>query len=251
MYSSKTWHVSLVLAALALISGCAPTSEEAASERSDSESSNSGYRAGASSDTAGDSSDSEGTETLAGTRSTSGPRKIVLAGGCFWCVEAVFEKMDGVGTVISGYAGGDLKDPTYKEVCSGDTGHAEVCEVTYDPDVLSMSDILDAFFATHDPTTLNRQGNDIGTQYRSAIFYSSEEQLAEVKKFMQKLDASGKFERPVVTTLEKLTTFYPAEEEHQDFYRRNPGQGYCRAVIPAKLKKLSDLLKQKSKDTQE
>lgn len=242
MYSTfPDLHKLMVLVAVALLAGCGPKSDDTVSVTPDSET------PPVVSDIAKVSSSDEPAEAITNTIKSS-PQKIVLAGGCFWCVEAVFEKMDGVGTVISGYAGGDLKDPTYKEVCSGRTGHAEVCEVTYDPEVLSMPDILDAFFATHDPTTLNRQGNDIGTQYRSAIFYSSEEQLAEVKKYMQKVEESGKFKRPIVTTLEKLTIFYPAEEEHQDYYRRNPGQGYCRAVIPPKLKKLSDLLQSKAKD---
>jgi peptide-methionine (S)-S-oxide reductase len=160
-----------------------------------------------------------------------------LAGGCFWCTEAVFKDVIGVSLVESGYIGGHVPDPTYRQVCGGDTGHAEAIRVHYDPDVVSYGDILDIFFATHDPTQLNRQGNDIGTQYRSAVFPHSPEQGAEVKAAIER--ASADWPKPIVTTIEPLSEWYPAEDYHQDYWegegQRNP---YCLAVIPPKLQKL-------------
>lgn len=160
-----------------------------------------------------------------------------LAGGCFWCTEAVFKDVIGVETVESGYIGGTKANPTYKEVCGGDTGHAEAIRVTFDTDQVSYGEILDIFFATHDPTQLNRQGNDIGTQYRSAVFPHSPEQEAEVKAAMQR--ASADWPAPIVTTIEPLSQWYPAEDYHQEYWQgegqRNP---YCLSVIPPKLRKL-------------
>jgi len=161
-----------------------------------------------------------------------------LAGGCFWCLEAVFQQLKGVDRVESGYAGGRLADPTYEQVCSGTTGHAEVVQVTFDPAVVSFSDLLEIFFVIHDPTTLNRQGADAGTQYRSAIFYHTPEQQAQAVRVVRELEASQVWESAIVTAIVPLERFYPAEEYHRDYFRRNPGQGYCRAVIAPKVAKL-------------
>jgi peptide-methionine (S)-S-oxide reductase len=160
-----------------------------------------------------------------------------LAGGCFWCTEAVFKDIVGVSAVESGYIGGAVPDPTYKQVCGGGTGHAEAIRIHFDPSVVSYADLLDMFFATHDPTQLNRQGNDVGTQYRSAIFPHSPEQEADAKAAIER--ASADWPKPIVTTIEPLSEWYPAEDYHQDYWdgegQRNP---YCLAVIPPKLQKL-------------
>jgi peptide-methionine (S)-S-oxide reductase len=160
-----------------------------------------------------------------------------LAGGCFWCLEAVFQGLKGVERVVSGYAGGSVPNPSYEAVCTGGTGHAEVVQVTFDPDVLSYRDLLDVFFAIHDPTTLNRQGADVGTQYRSAIYYHSPEQERTARAAIAEIEREAVFDAPIVTEVAPLTVFYPAEEYHQDYFRRNPGQGYCRAVIAPKVAK--------------
>jgi peptide-methionine (S)-S-oxide reductase len=161
----------------------------------------------------------------------------VLGGGCFWCLEAVFLDLDGVLAVESGYAGGSTRDPTYEEVCSGETGHAEVVRVEFDADQLSFHDLLGVFFSIHDPTTLNRQGNDIGTQYRSVIYYVDEAQRAEAAGMIESLTAKRVFDRPVVTELSALPDYYPAEDYHQRFFERNPFQGYCMAVVGPKVAK--------------
>ncbi|MDP3986353.1 MAG: peptide-methionine (S)-S-oxide reductase MsrA [Candidatus Veblenbacteria bacterium] len=161
----------------------------------------------------------------------------VFGGGCFWCTEAVFTALKGVVSVISGYAGGSVEKPTYKQVCSGQTGHAEVVMVEYDPAVISYHDLLGVFFATHDPTTLNKQGNDVGTQYRSVIFTTSAEQAAEAEKFIAELNALGNFDAPIITKVEPLKDFYEAEEYHRDYYKNNPAAGYCQAIISPKLAK--------------
>ena len=160
-----------------------------------------------------------------------------LGGGCFWCLEAVFEQLRGVVKVESGYTGGRVADPTYDRVCGGKTGHAEVVRVTFDPSVLGYADLLDVFFATHDPTTLNRQGADVGTQYRSAIFFHSPEQKAVAEAKIAELNAAGLWPNPIVTEVTPLATFYPAEDYHQGYYRANPYQGYCQAVISPKVAK--------------
>jgi peptide-methionine (S)-S-oxide reductase len=162
----------------------------------------------------------------------------VFGGGCFWCTEAVFDELRGVKSVMSGYAGGSTKNPTYEEVCGGDTGHAEVIKIDFDPVEIAFKDLLTVFFATHDPTTLNRQGNDVGTQYRSAIFYADEEQKREAEAFIKELNDSKAFGKPVVTTLEPLGEFYEAEDYHQKYYANNPYQPYCQYMIPPKLNKL-------------
>ena len=157
--------------------------------------------------------------------------------GCFWCVEAIFQDLNGVYSVESGYMGGEIKDPTYKEVCTGTTGHAEVCRIVYDPRLLTFKDLLEVFWQTHDPTTLNKQGNDAGTQYRSAIFYYSEDQKKEAEFYTSELDKSGAFSDPIVTTLEPVDTFYPAEEYHQNYFNQNGDQPYCSFVIKPKVEK--------------
>ncbi len=160
-----------------------------------------------------------------------------LAGGCFWCLEAVFQELDGVQSVTSGYAGGRVPDPTYEQVCTGTTGHAEVVQVTFDPGIISYRDLLQVFFTIHDPTTLNRQGADVGTQYRSVIFYHSPEQRRAAEETVAALNASGIWGRPLVTEVVPFEAFYPAEDYHQGYFRSNPGQGYCQAVINPKLAK--------------
>ena len=160
-----------------------------------------------------------------------------LAGGCFWCLEAVFVELKGVIKVVSGYSGGTVDKPSYQQVCAGTTGHAKAVQVTFDPKEISFREILKAFFAVHDPTTLNRQGSDVGTQYRSAIFYHDQEQKAAAEQVIRELDAAGIRERPVVTEVVPLQSFYPAEEYHQDYYGHNAGQPYCRLVIAPKLAK--------------
>ena len=161
----------------------------------------------------------------------------ILGGGCFWCTEAVFEKIDGVSDVVSGYAGGKSKNPTYKEICTGKSGHAEVIKITFNPKVLSYAKILEIFGKCHDTTTLNRQGADVGTQYRSTIMYLNESQKSIAEKWKQ--DLNEQISSPVVTEIVKAPTFYVAEEYHQDYYARNPNQGYCNFVIRPKLKKLN------------
>ena len=160
-----------------------------------------------------------------------------LGAGCFWCVEAVYQDLEGVHKVISGYTGGKVKNPTYKEICSGLTGHAEVAQVHFDPKVISFEELLEVFWHTHDPTTLNRQGADVGTQYRSAIFYHSEEQKAIAEASLAKTDASDLWPNPIVTEITPLDVFYEAENYHQDYYNENPNQPYCRVVINPKLAK--------------
>lgn len=160
-----------------------------------------------------------------------------LAGGCFWCLEAVFEQLEGVVSVESGYAGGQVERPTYQQVCTGTTGHAEVVQVRFDPDVLRFEDLLGVFFATHDPTTLNRQGHDVGSQYRSAIFTHGSEQRSTAEAFIADLERQGIWSDPIVTEVTELDAFYPAEEYHREYYRRNPEQAYCRAVVAPKVAK--------------
>lgn len=170
-----------------------------------------------------------------------------LGAGCFWCVEAVFQRIKGVVKVESGYSGGKTENPTYKAVCEGTTGHAEVCQITFDKNQISFTEILEVFFGTHDPTTLNRQGNDVGTQYRSAIFYHNEEQRKIADKVIQTLTAEKVFEKPIVTEVTPFTKFYKAEDYHQNYYNNNPTQGYCYFVIRPKIEKLQKVFKEKLK----
>ena len=161
-----------------------------------------------------------------------------LAGGCFWCLETVFDRLRGVERVESGFAGGTTVNPTYRQVCNGNTGHAEVVQVTFDPGVISYRELLDVFFALHDPTTLNRQGGDAGTQYRSAVFYHNPEQKHIAKECIKELNAEGIWPQPIVTEVVPLPVFYRAEDYHQNYFRLNPEQGYCQAVISPKVAKL-------------
>ena len=167
--------------------------------------------------------------------------------GCFWCVEAVFQRLKGVESVASGYSGGKVANPTYEQVCTGTTGHAEVCQITYDPRQLSFEQLLEVFWKTHDPTTLNRQGNDVGTQYRSVVFYHSEEQKKLAQQYKARLDSSGAFPAPIVTEIAPFTVFYKAEDYHQNYYRENPSQGYCRMVIAPKMEKFEKVFAEKLK----
>lgn len=164
---------------------------------------------------------------------------IVVAGGCFWCTEAIFQRLNGVTEVVPGYTGGTLPNPTYDEVCSGTTGHAEAIQITFDPKIISFSQLLDVFFHLHDPTTLNRQGADSGTQYRSTIFYGSEQEKRISEKKIAEISKSQLYrDRPIVTTLEELGTFYPADSSHKNFYNKNSYQPYCTIIIDPKIKKL-------------
>jgi peptide-methionine (S)-S-oxide reductase len=160
-----------------------------------------------------------------------------LAGGCFWCLEAVFDELKGVESVESGYSGGHVANPSYADVCDGDTGHAEVVRITFDPAVVSFADLLHVFFTIHDPTTPNRQGADVGPQYRSAIFYHNPEQKAAAEQVIQDINASGIWTHPIVTQVTPFEQFYMAEDYHQEYFKKNPFQGYCRAVIAPKVAK--------------
>ncbi len=167
--------------------------------------------------------------------------------GCFWCVEAVFQQLEGVKTVVSGYTGGKVENPTYRQVSAGTTGHAEVIQLTYDPKVVTFPELLEVFWQTHDPTTLNRQGADVGTQYRSAVFYHTPEQKALAEKYKQELDASGAFNSSIVTEIVPVGKFYKAEDYHQNYYNLNSSQPYCSYVITPKLEKLKKVFKDKLK----
>ena len=169
---------------------------------------------------------------------TDAAREIAtLAGGCFWCLEAVFDELKGVQSVESGYMGGRTANPTYEEVCSGETGHAEVVRITFDPGVVSFREILEVFFVIHDPTTLNRQGNDAGTQYRSSVFYQSAEQKSSAEQVIANLGAAGIYDEPIVTEVAPASQFYEAESYHQEYFRRNPAQPYCAYVVRPKVAK--------------
>ena len=168
---------------------------------------------------------------------------IVLAGGCFWCTEAVFDRLRGVLDVESGYANGHVEHPSYEAVCTGDTGHAEVVKLTYDPAQISLQDVLMVFFSTHDPTTLNRQGNDVGPQYRSGIYFTTPEQEATAREMVAQLEAEKIFRAPVVTEVKALESYWPAEDYHQDYFANNPGTGYCAFVVGPKVEKFSERFK--------
>lgn len=173
---------------------------------------------------------------------------ITIGGGCFWCTEAIYQRLKGVVTVESGYSGGQISKPTYKEVCSGLTGHAEVVQITYDPTQVTLAEILEVFFKTHDPTTLNKQGADEGTQYRSAIFYRNEEQKKIAEEVKQGLDKSGAFNKPIVTEITPFSAFYKAEDYHQDYYNQNKNSNsYCAYVIVPKIEKFEQYFKDKLK----
>lgn len=171
----------------------------------------------------------------------------IFAGGCFWCTEAFFTDLKGVEKVTSGYIGGKTENPTYKEICSGNTGHAEAIKIEFNPDEVAYQDLLEIFFATHDPTTLNRQGADVGTQYRSEIFYTTEAQKSSAENFIKLLTDQNIYDKKIVTKVSKASVFYPAEDYHQDYYAQNPNQPYCSAVITPKLDKLKKNYKSKLK----
>jgi len=174
--------------------------------------------------------------------------KATFGGGCFWCTEAVYAQIKGVESVVSGYTGGQVENPTYKQVCSGLTGHAEAVEITYDPAIVPYEKLLEIFFSTHDPTTLNRQGADVGTQYRSAIFYHDDEQKKVAQQVIIQLNAAKVFPSKIVTKLEPATVFYPAEDYHQDYFALNGFQPYCQAVIAPKVAKVRKVFKELLKD---
>lgn len=170
-----------------------------------------------------------------------------FGGGCFWCLDAAFRELDGVDRVVSGYAGGEQPNPSYEEVCSGDTGHAEVVQITFDPAKISYRELLQALFAIHDPTTLNRQGADVGTQYRSVIYYHDDAQKREAESFIAELEREAVFDAPIVTELAPYTAFYPAESYHQDYFSRNARQPYCAFVVRPKVAKLRKVFANKLK----
>ena len=176
-------------------------------------------------------------------------QQIVLAGGCFWCTEAVFQRINGVMGVRPGFAGGFIKNPPYREVVTGRTGHAECVEISYNPNKVSFVTILEIYFSTHDPTTLNRQGHDIGTQYRSEVFYTTEEQRKQTLAVIRDIESQGVFNSPIVTKVSELDTFYPAELEHHNYYNDHRAQPYCSFVIDPKIKKLKDYFSTKLKST--
>jgi peptide-methionine (S)-S-oxide reductase len=167
--------------------------------------------------------------------------------GCFWCTEAIFQQLNGVETAVSGYSGGTVKNPTYKEVCTGNTGHAEVIQVTYNPEIITFTELLEVFWQTHDPTTLNRQGADVGTQYRSAIFYHNQEQKKLAEEYKKKLDDANIFKSPIVTEITEFKVFYKAEDYHQEYYDNNKAQPYCKFVITPKIEKFKKVFKEKLK----
>tara|TARA_Y100001968_G_scaffold50060_1_gene40604 strand:+ start:1379 stop:1957 length:579 start_codon:yes stop_codon:yes gene_type:complete len=175
---------------------------------------------------------------LYGEKSMKEMQKATFGAGCFWCVEAVFERLEGVVDVIPGYSGGHKNNPTYKEICTGMTGHAEVAQITFDPKIITFDDLLNMFWKSHDPTTRNRQGNDIGTQYRSAIFYHNNEQKTIAEKSKKKVDNSNIFSNPIVTEITKLEKFWVAEDYHNNYYNNNMNQPYCKFIIKPKLDKL-------------
>ena len=175
-------------------------------------------------------------------------KQAIFGAGCFWCIEAVFQKIDGVSNIESGYMGGKIKDPTYREVCSGLTGHAEVIRLEYDPEKITYTEPLEIFFKTHDPTTLNRQGADVGTQYRSVIYYLDDEQKDAALSAKNTLNYEGAFANPVVTEIAPVSTFYKAEDYHQDYYRNNESQPYCSFVIKPKVEKVEDIFAGKLKN---
>lgn len=173
--------------------------------------------------------------------------KATLGSGCFWCTETIFEKLNGVESSISGYSGGTTENPSYKEVCSGNTGHAEVVQVTYDPSIISYAELLEVFWKVHDPTTLNKQGNDVGTQYRSVIFYHNEEQKKTAEDYKNKLERAEIYNSPIVTEITKFDKFYPAENYHKDYYELNKSEPYCSFVITPKVEKFKKVFSNKLK----
>jgi peptide-methionine (S)-S-oxide reductase len=193
---------------------------------------------------AGDAADA----SVTGDKDGKKLEKITFGSGCFWCTEAFFAELKGVKSAVSGYSGGHVVDPTYEQVCTGATGHAEVVQVTFDPAVITVPELLEVFWWTHDPTTLNQQGPDHGTQYRSAVFYHNDEQRKLAQHYMEKLDQSGAYRSPIVTEITKFEKFYPAEDYHQEYYAANPRAGYCAMVIRPKVNKFRKAFAEKLKD---
>ena len=177
----------------------------------------------------------------------TGLRLATFGAGCFWCVEAVFQRLDGVEKVVSGYSGGHVSNPTYEQVCAGTTGHAEVCQISYNPQKISYDKLLEVFWKTHDPTTRNRQGEDVGTQYRSVIFYHDDEQKKLAEGYKAKLDAEHIWDRPIVTEIVPFPKFWPAESYHQNYYNNNPGKVYCSLVITPKVEKFKEIFQERLK----
>ncbi len=173
--------------------------------------------------------------------------KTTLGAGCFWCVETIFQKLDGVVSVVSGYSGGHTTSPTYKEICGGTSGHAEVCQVTFNPKTITFAQLLEVFWKVHDPTTLNQQGNDIGTQYRSVIFYHNEKQKEVASTFKEKLNTENVWDDPIVTEITAFDTFYPAEDYHKNYFNNNPNQSYCQFVVAPKVEKFKTIFADKLK----
>ena len=188
------------------------------------------------------------TQDMTNLESNPGLQVATFASGCFWCTEAIFQNVDGVEKVVSGYMGGKVKNPTYKEVCTGQTGHAEVIQLTYDPKKVSYDELLEIFWKTHDPTTLNRQGADVGTQYRSAIFYHNDEQKQLAEKYKKKLTEAEVFDQPIVTEITPASVFYKAEDYHQNYYNLNGDAPYCAMVIQPKVEKFKKVFKEKLKN---
>lgn len=184
---------------------------------------------------------------FAQNKKSSNLETITLGGGCYWCVEAVYENLDGVKSVVSGFSGGNVADPTYEEVCTGETGHAEVVQITYDKNVTDINEIFKVFFTVHDPTTLNRQGADVGTQYRSVIFYKNDEQRKAAQSIIAELNKAKVYSSPIVTKVEPFKKFYKAEDYHQNYYANNKNQPYCRMVIQPKIDKFEKVFKDKLK----
>jgi len=182
------------------------------------------------------------------SKKTTKPKEVAtLAGGCFWCTEAVFNALRGVEKVESGYSGGTVANPTYEQVSTGNTGHAETVQITFDPDVISFKELLEIFFSTHDPTTLNRQGADVGTQYRSVIFYNDDQQKTTAEQVIREITEEKIWDNPIVTKIEPFKAFYKAEDYHKDYFKRHPEQAYCRLIIAPKIKKLQTLYLSKLK----
>jgi peptide-methionine (S)-S-oxide reductase len=188
------------------------------------------------------------TQGMTNLESNPGLQVATFANGCFWCTEAIFQNVDGVEKVVSGYMGGKVKNPTYKEVCTGQTGHAEVIQLTYDPKKVSYDELLEIFWKTHDPTTLNRQGADVGTQYRSAVFYHNDEQKRLAEKYKKELTAAEVFDQPIVTEITPASVFYKAEDYHQNYYNLNGDAPYCAMVIQPKVEKFKKVFKEKLKN---
>ncbi|HEV3020941.1 MAG TPA: peptide-methionine (S)-S-oxide reductase MsrA [Pirellulales bacterium] len=194
-----------------------------------------------------DSSSAKGVSNESAAGSADGHETATFGAGCFWCTEAVFQQLKGVQRVVSGYSGGHRRDPTYSEICTGATGHAEVIQLTFDPKQISYAELLEVFWQTHDPTTLNRQGNDRGTQYRSVIFYHDDAQRQAAEHFKRKLDESGAFSGPIVTEISPFTEFFPAEGYHQNYFADNPSKMYCAAIIRPKVEKVRKAFEDKLK----